>query len=342
MSKSKQILFLHLIGSIAFLSIPVFTSPDFDLGIQLLGIAPFQKNFINYFFLLIFFYLNFYCFIPQFYFKNKKGWYVLLVLLYYLLFDWLPFYLVQHEYVYRLVVTLGIKITFENHHCFNSHLSSIIPFASVLALSFLIKKNNQLSQAFNEKLKSEVSYLKEQINPHFLFNTLNSIYALTLEKSNEAPKAVLKLSGMMRYVVTESNQEYVTLEKEINYIEDYIELQKLRMDNNTHFAYSCSGDFSGKMIAPLVLIPFIENAFKYGLNPDQESNIQIELSVENNTLTLIAKNKIVISTLASNMKTETGIENTKKRLHFMYPNRHSLDIQNDLTYYIVHLTIDLS
>ena len=342
MSKSKQILFLHLIGCIAFLSVPVFTSPDFGLGIDLLGIAPFEKTFINYVLLLFFFYLNYYCLIPRFYFTNKKAIYILLITVYYVFIDRFPYYIVNHQYVYQFIRSLGIIIPFEGNHCFNSHLGAIIPFLSVLTLSFLIKKNNQLSQAFNDKLKSEVSYLKEQINPHFLFNTLNSIYALTLEKSNDAPKAVLKLSGMMRYVVTESNQEYVSLEKEINYVEDYIELQKLRMDEHIKFSYTRSGAFAGKKIAPLVLIPFIENAFKYGLNPDRDSDISIAITVENNLLSLIVKNKIVINELPPNLKTETGIENTQKRLDFMYPNRYTLKIINDSAVYTVHLTIDLS
>ena len=140
----------------------------------------------------------------------------------------------------------------------------LIPFLLVIALAFLIKITNRLNEINTEKRNAEVSYLKAQINPHFLFNTLNSLYALTLQKSNEAPIAVLKLSGIMRYVVTESNREYVPLEKELNYIKDYIALQKLRLDPNVSLVFEIDGEPFGKAIAPLLLIPFIENAFKYG------------------------------------------------------------------------------
>ncbi|WP_227658788.1 sensor histidine kinase [Flavobacterium haoranii] len=186
-----------------------------------------------------------------------------------------------------------------------------------------------------------MSYLKAQINPHFLFNTLNSIYALTIIKSDEAPNAVLKLSSMMRYVVTESSQDFVPLSKEIEYINDYITLQKLRMNNDVNFSFNFVGNETGKVIAPLILIPFIENAFKYGLNPDEESEIKIELVVLDFNLTLVVKNKMVVDEISKDLKTETGIENTKKHLEYLYPKKYLLEITEIENDYIVSLNINL-
>lgn len=125
-------------------------------------------------------------------------------------------------------------------------------------LSLLLRINKQLKESEEEKLKAEVSYLKAQINPHFLFNTLNSLYALTIEKSDYAPDAVIKLSNMMRYVVTESTNDFVSLEREISYISDFIDMQRLRISDENKLEYIIKGDTKGRKIAPLVIIPFIE------------------------------------------------------------------------------------
>jgi len=172
----------------------------------------------------------------------------------------------------------------------------------VLTISFLIKLNQRLDTIKEEKQIAEISYLKAQINPHFLFNTLNSLYALTLEKSKEAPNAVLKLSSIMRYVVTESNQDFVPLEKEINYIKDYIDLQKLRIDKDANLKISIEGESKGKIIAPLIVIPFIENAFKYGINPDENSFIDIKIKIDSDNFLLNVKNSIVNKNLSEEEK----------------------------------------
>jgi LytS/YehU family sensor histidine kinase len=211
----------------------------------------------------------------------------------------------------------------------------------IIGLSYLLKMNQRFSELKNEKLSAEVSYLKAQINPHFLFNTLNSLYALTLQKSDEASKAVLKLSGIMRYVVVESSKSFVSLSKEINYIQDYIELQKLRLDSSVNLKVSFEGDFNNRQIAPLVLIPFIENAFKYGINPDQSSFISIHISCANAELFMEVKNSIVQAQIAEEFKTEQGIDNTLKRLEIVYPKKHHVRVSETETVYHVELKLFL-
>src|ERR1700748_3501739 len=188
----------------------------------------------------------------------------------------------------------------------------------------MLKISNRLKLAEREKVNAELSYLKAQINPHFLFNTLNSIYSLAIEKSDYTATAVVKLSGMMRYVITDASHKFVSLEKEINYISDYIELQKIRLDDSIKLSYSVSGDPADKIVAPLVLISFIENAFKYGVNAEENSEIKIHIDSTKGYVHLRVFNKKVKIQQVNTHTSGLGIENTINRLQLLYPGRHKL------------------
>jgi len=218
---------------------------------------------------------------------------------------------------------------------------SLLQFLLVFSLSFFLRVNQRLSHIQSEKLKTEVSYLRAQINPHFLFNTLNSLYALALEKSDAAPEAILKLSSMMRYVVTESGRDSVALENEINYIKNYISLQQLRMDGNTPLTFIVTGNTGGKNISPLLLIPFIENAFKYGLNPEENSNITVHIDITDTSLALNVKNNNVTVSLPPEGESGHGITNTRQRLEYLYPEKHKLHIFDTEEYFEVQLILTL-
>jgi uncharacterized protein YlzI (FlbEa/FlbD family) len=340
MTKVNRTLFLHIIGSLAFLSIPILSSPDFNTGQNLFTINPFLQNFSRTLFLLFFFYLNYYVFLPKLYFSNKKLYFFITILLCFLLIYTVSNLLFPFDFQPKM--NNGNKPPIKPNQFFHFFESGFFQFIIVVTLSYLLKINQRFETIKQEKQLAEISYLKAQINPHFLFNTLNSLYALTITKSDEAPNAILKLSNMMRYVVTESSQDFVPLSKEINYIKDYIALQKLRMNEDVNFSFNYKGDEVGKSIAPLIIIPFIENAFKYGLNPDEESEIRIEIAVVEFNLTLISKNKMVVHELSEDLKTETGIENTKKRLEFIYPNKHLLEISEIENKFIIRLNINLA
>ncbi|MFZ7115818.1 MAG: sensor histidine kinase [Bacteroidota bacterium] len=228
---------------------------------------------------------------------------------------------------------------FELHHLAFEASQSFILFIFVILFSLVIKTRNKLRSAEKEKLNAELSYLKAQINPHFLFNTLNSIYSLAIEKSDYTPIAVVKLSGMMRYVLTESSAQFVSLEKEINYIRDFVDLQKLRVGNTADVQFEISGDFIGSRIAPLILIAFIENAFKYGVNPDQKSEIVIQLSVSGKKLHLIVKNNKVI--FNSDWSNQVGLDNTINRLDLIYPSKYTLHFRDKDNEYQVELLLEL-
>lgn len=192
-----------------------------------------------------------------------------------------------------------------------------------------------------EKTNAELSYLKAQINPHFLFNTLNSIYSLAILKSDKTADAVVKLSDMMRYVLNDSNANFTDLEKELNYIANYIELQRMRLTSNVKLTYSCEGNVFDKKLAPLVLIPFIENAFKHGVNSEEDSVIDIKIKVSQTALNLNVRNKCVSSNNNTLNKSGLGIENTKQRLNLLYPENHSLEISEKDNYYTVNLTLNI-
>ena len=339
---------LHILGSILFISIPVFSSPDFGTSAHLFDIAPFQRNFLNYILLLVFFYANYTYFLPRLYFPGKKIIFIVCIAVCYSIITLLPDVLIKGGMPAGSMPLSppGSRQTLPPGTIHNIipmlESGSLFNFLLVFSLGFLLKINKRLEYIQNEKLKSEVSYLRAQIKPHFLFNTLNSIYALTLEKSDSAPEAILKLSSMMRYVVTESSRESVSLDKEIEYIKNYISLQQLRMDGNAPLSFIITGSPLGKSISPLVLIPFIENAFKYGINPEEDSFIAINIDIDDKGLELNVKNNKVIVHLTEEEKTGSGIENTHQRLEYLYPDKHKLHIFDKETTFTVNLSIDLS
>jgi len=339
MSNSTRFFLINFLGCLAFLSIPIFSSPDFGQGWNLIYITPFQKSFVRFALLLGLFYASYYYFIPKLYFGNRKIFFALALLGSYGAVIGLT----------DVVFGNNFKMPMPKHdfnheppdHSFFFDTQILIPFLLVVALAFLIKINARLTDLHDEKLNAEVSYLKAQINPHFLFNTLNSLYALTLQKSDEAPNAVLKLSGIMRYVVTESSQDFVVLDKEINYIRDYIELQKLRLDESVSLTFDIKGSTGGRAIAPLILIPFIENAFKYGINPDEDSFIKIVISIENQLLEMSVQNSMAATEIDEEFKTEEGLKNTHKRLELIYPGNYELVVNETNKVYDVNLKIEL-
>lgn len=334
---------LHILGSGLFLSIPVFSSPDFDENINLFMVAPFLRSFASYILLLIFFYANYLYFIPGFYFSGKRLTYFGVVLLSFVLIALLPFAVSR---LGTMPMPMDMHVAFPHRHRgpdvrFFLEASGIFQFLLIFSLSFLIRINTRLDAIQSEKLRTEVSYLKAQINPHFLFNTLNSLYSLALIKSEETPGAILKLSSIMRYVVSESSRESVALDKEIEYIRNYIALQRLRMDDTTNFSFDVIGTPSGKAISPLLLIPFIENAFKYGLNPETESIITICITISGNHLELFVYNKKSAVVVTDEERTEQGIDNALKRLEYLYKGKYELEVKESDTDYQIFLKMHL-
>lgn len=221
-----------------------------------------------------------------------------------------------------------------------------------------------------QRMQSEIQFLKSQINPHFLFNTLNSLYALTLKKSDKAPEIVIKLSEMMRYMLYECNERRVPLQKEVNYIENYLAMESLRQAGSADIQFEVEGEITDQTIAPLIFIPFLENSFKHGVNRQiHDGYVHVQMKVlENKLLLRILNSKPVGQTptwphgiaavMTGQVKTEKqvstakengevksggiGLVNVRRRLNLLYPGQYKLDIEDNNKEHIVELSLDLS
>jgi len=193
-----------------------------------------------------------------------------------------------------------------------------------------------------DQLATELNFLKSQINPHFLFNTLNNLFSMAQEKQNdELANGISKLSGMMRYMIYESNVSKVPLEKEIEYLKSVIGLNKLRYtDNeaNVHFRYP--ENCKGFLVAPMLFIPFVENAFKYGVLINESSGIKINIEISELEILFTCENMdySFVTKMKDSIK-GIGLENVKRRLELLYPNRHSIEIENGNKKYSVVLKL---
>jgi LytS/YehU family sensor histidine kinase len=204
-----------------------------------------------------------------------------------------------------------------------------------------VKMNEQYQKMEKEKTEAELAYLKTQVNPHFLFNTLNTIYAMALEQSPATADAIAKLSGIMRYVLKESSNGFISLGTELDCISNYIDLQHERFGNSVNIEYKATGQPGATQIAPLFLLPFIENAFKHGINPERDSRVAVTINISGDMLKMHVENTIVpIAT--QEPKSGLGIANTQKRLEHQYPGKHTLAISQQNDIFIVDLTIHLS
>jgi hypothetical protein len=202
------------------------------------------------------------------------------------------------------------------------------------------KKQCEWLQSEKEKVTAELQLLKAQVHPHFLFNTLNNIYSFSLDNSPKTPQLILKLSSLLRYILYECKTDEVLLEKEINVMKDYIDLEKERYANKLEVSLNIEGDIKDKWIAPLLLLPFLENAFKHGTSEQLEKPwLSMDISVKQNTFRckiINSKNEDVIV-----RENGIGIMNVKKRVGFLYPERHELKIDNEPDFFVVSLLLQL-
>lgn len=200
-----------------------------------------------------------------------------------------------------------------------------------------MKKDKQVLEQQNTQ--AELALLKSQLNPHFLFNTLNSIYSLAYQKSDKAPDAILKLSEVMRYMLYDSEDKLVLLEKELQYLHSFVDLQKARFKENIYVDLLVEGRITNQRITPVLLIAFVENAFKHGVLNDAADPVLIHVIAEGNDLQLNVQNRI-----NHQQKDQTGgigLPNIYRRLELLYPGRHTLNIKENDTHYICELSLQL-
>jgi hypothetical protein len=348
-------LFYHIAGCLIFLFLSMALYPHPPYADGLLIARPTQRDLLANLLLIGFFYWNYFILIPRLYFVKRYIPYLLAILTGLLIVILLPSLLTgripwSHHPPANLTsaqlpanqptgpppaqpprASMGF---FEeiNHHIF--------VFWMVVLFSLFLRVRSRMLMAEKQKLDAELISLKAQINPHFLFNALNSIYSLTVKKEDSAPAAVINLSGLMRYMITDASKTKVPLQVEIDYIANYVELQRTRVRNTAVIDFKVDGDTADKTIAPLLLIAFIENAFKYGINPDRESVVRIGIEVQGDTLQLNVYNKKVLTKTGLD-STGIGVINTRERLSLLYPGRHELNMEDNDASFLVTLSIGM-
>lgn len=343
--RANLIPLIHVLVCLAILSVPILDAPlGHDGHIDYRFIV---RDLIRYVLILCFFYFNYFIFIPRFYFKKRYLSFFLLVLGCLLVISVIPaFFEPSHfqmppQNMDRQPFGGMPPPPFQPSLVGKHLIYSVLSFAVAFSVSFLLRITNAFAMAKAEKADLEFSYLKSQINPHFLFNTLNAIYALAVKKSDKTPEAIQELSGMMRYIMHDATRDYIPLEKEITYLENYIKLQKHRYSYTLRVTYDKSGTAEGQQITPLILIPFVENAFKHGVSPEEPSNIIIGIHIADDRLQFQVINSKISQHTQSMDQSGIGIHNTRARLNFIYPAKHELKITEDDKVYSVSLMIQL-
>jgi len=207
----------------------------------------------------------------------------------------------------------------------------------------VLETEKELEALKREQAETELQALKSNINPHFLFNNLTSLYGLARKKADETPEYILKLSALMRYMIYDTKDKLVSLDKELDYIENYLELQKLRCDKTTKIKYLITGELDSHQIVPFLLIPFIENSFKHGgMNQNDKNIIDLSVKIEEKVLEMRLKNSIPLRTGGEiDAIGGFGIENVKSRLQSFYQDQYSLDLSKNDEEFTVKLKLNL-
>ncbi|NII25624.1 histidine kinase [Pseudoflavitalea sp. X16] len=287
---------------------------------------------------VITFYLNAYVFIPKFLYPKKYSILVVLLLVTY------SVAIALHSLFYELIITN------RPYRLMNAISFNLPPFLMCVTASIAYRliadkaKNDQLLQARQqETMQSELSFLRSQISPHFMFNVLNNMLAMARAKSDQLEPTILKLSSLMRYILYESDGEKVLIKKETEYLESYIDLQRQRLSSKVVLKVSIHAPEGNQEIAPMLLIPFIENAFKHGTGYMEKPEIHIDLYVKEESLHFTVSNKFNPATTEIKDKTSgIGLANVKRRLNLLYPERHNLLITDNDNWFTVSLQINLA
>ncbi|MGN7821193.1 sensor histidine kinase [Chitinophaga sp. 22536] len=242
------------------------------------------------------------------------------------------------------VICMSLPLLFvRGQYWYNHVLAVVLSLVLSLAIEVTCHRWRLSEQALHSKaLKAaaELSFLKSQLQPHFLFNTLNNIYSLAMSQHEYTAASILKLSNMMRYVTTDTGHDYVLLQREIECIHDYIDLQQLRLTSRTKVKFSVSGNPGIKCIAPMLLLPFLENAFQRGVSTQEASDIVVHLQATDKCIRFYCSNRHFPVTMDDG-PAAADIRHARERLQQLYPHRHQLQIREDNGVQVVKLSLDI-
>lgn len=294
-------------------------------------------------------YIVLYFLMPKLLFKGKFGQFFVSLLVLIITFSalaWFNYVWVQHPLFWAGDNYEPVLINFKKIFKTTSKIYPVVALAIVakwFKFWYNQQKNNQLLA--EEKLQAELKFLKAQVHPHFLFNTLNNLYALTLKSSKEAPEVVLKLSDLLSYMLYDCTADTVPLDKEVRLVEDYIALERMRYGDRLNVNFNLFGEVNGRAISPLMILPFVENAFKHGVSEElDESWISIDLTLKPENLTLKVENSKSIQEVTEDRfeyKQGIGLTNVKRRLEILYPEQYQLDIHESAESFLVVLKLNL-
>jgi hypothetical protein len=366
MSQHKNIWIIHLVGWLIFMSLPLIilsrdSNPDIEF--TMLRSGSFWAFVAVY---VVLFYLNYLLLIPKLYLKQQYFIYIITFLALISIINYAkPFenlvfqrFHTQQDFPSRNGPDFRPppQIEFREESAFRPlppgrssvpavDFVSLVLFAMIWVVAMAAKISEQwrltekraiLSEA--QKAQAELSFFKAQINPHFLFNTLNNIYSVAVNQSENTAPSVMKLSQMMRYITEEATENWVPLEDEIDCLKNYIDLQKLRLNTKTSVLFEVKSAGPKAQIAPLILMTFVENAFKYGTSNHYPSEIKIRIDNVANEILFSCQNKIFDSNKEPD-RAGVGIANTKKRLDFLYSENYDLKINNDGEMFSINLKL---
>lgn len=334
---SKKIVYHSLFWLAVLIVLLLLNGEQWSPGVSFLA------EIINVLFFAGIVYYNFLYLIPNYLSEKKFLVYGGLLIVFALLLA--PIKIVCLYFVFSGSPHVQAALIHDQLYFFLSHF--VVAGSSTIAkiISDWVRHQRETKELQTRSMQTELQFLKSQINPHFLFNTLNNLYALTLKKSDQAPEIVIKLSEMMRYMLYDCNEKRVPLSRELNYIENYLELEKLRQGKKVDIRLNVHGDIGELEIAPLLFIPFLENSFKHGLsNVLTHGFVDILVEVTGNTLYFrIQNSKPERIALPENRRVGgIGLVNVRRRLNLQYPEAHQLLIEETPTTYTAILKLTLS
>lgn len=288
-------------------------------------------------------YLNYFLFLPRF-LAHKRTWQYLLEFL-------IPLAIIVllRVYMQRTLMADSPRIDYFSSPAFIIQVTVITLFITIFVsmLRFAVdwfELEARKREIENEKLNAELNFLRAQINPHFLFNTLNNLYYLAYSKSDNTTVVISKLADMMRYMIYDSNHEKVLLNKEIEYMQNYISLEQLRLNNEVPIQFKVLGETENVWVAPLIFITFLENAFKHGVNgKSKEAWVNISIAMEGKKCTYFVENsRQSINVDSHEGKSGIGLQNVNRRLELSYPGQYQLHVDEKPDRYSIQLDITLS
>ena len=339
--KSRYKILVHILFWIYMLNQAFFPIYLNKIDIKLLQDYIYLKDIFITTLLNIFVFYSVYFVIPNF-LKLKRKWYIfpfVLLLATVLSAIRLPIEIAYWKYLVKLPPS---QLMFQYDWIWATLKYTVIISIYAMLIRFSIDwfdSQKLKDELIKERQASEIALLRSQVNPHFLFNTLNNIYSLVYNKSDEAPEAVMKLSSIMRYMLYDSNTDFVALHKEIEYLNSFIELQQLRIRQKGFVEINVNGSMDNRTIAPMLLIPFVENAFKHG-NKNHEPGIIIDLNLKTDRMVFLVTNFVKPNDqLSSEEAGGFGLENIKRRLGLLYPDKHDLKLNLNGDIFKVELTI---